>query len=384
MMKVCHISDSLRPGIGLTQVILDLMRCDTIVTKCLYIGTGIIDARFPECSIVRLTPDKVNLAVFARYFLGFSILLSLKREDYRVLHVHTRKGDYLCVIGKILGYKILRTQHVTYDENVTSKQPFKKATLRRFRNILLQRNWWIDRWVGVSETAKHYIMQRWDVPASKIEVIYNGIDVDKFTPLCLKLKNDLRRHYGWSEEWTVCLMVGALVPRKRYLELLDTFELICRSNRAVRIVIVGEGSLHNQVESKIHSLNLSENIVLLGLRDDVSELMKSADIFVHGAVGEAFGLVIAEAMSSGLPVIAIRGQGPAEIIQNGIDGILVENASSENYALALLPLIRDHKLRAILGHSAQESAGSNFSVDRMLSNYAEQYANLIMHSPKSL
>jgi glycosyltransferase involved in cell wall biosynthesis len=347
--RICHITDNLRPGVGVSAVTLELV--SEFEAAVLHIGNDEVDPAFGDISRAQGTRAIVEA------------LWHFKRAGYRILHVHSRRADTACLIGKALGFKTVRTHHIVYPEQLSSLN-----IAAQFRNRLSGRTFWIDRWVAVSKTARRYIEHRWQIPSSRITVVYNGVDTEKFSPPSASERQKLRRTLGWADDWKVCLSVGTLTNHKRPLEVIAAFAAV--TDPLVRLVIVGEGSLRSQVEAAARS---SDRILLLGPRGDVPDLMKAADILIHAATGEAFGLVVAEALSSGLPAVVMGGQGPAEIIEDGRTGVVVFSDDISALSSGIARTLQG----AVNMRRAARAASGRFSKHKMLSRYREIYSELL-------
>ncbi len=382
--KVCHITDNLKPGVGLPKVILAIMRAaenrDSMDT-CLYIGNGHFDATFDDYPVENL--GYINRIYFKPKKLCQLVLVlkKLRSEGVSILHAHTRKGDTVCQLGKLMGFKTIRTQHITY-ANLCHSDTLVSGVLRKVRALLTFNTWWMDQWVGVSKAAKSYINSRWCIPGSKIEVIYNSVDTSVYSPASDSQKQALRDKLGWKLNETVLIAVGTLVHGKCYEMMIAAFAKIHEQHDNARLVIVGDGCLRHELPKQIDSLGLNSCADLLGLRNDVPDLMKAADMLIHTGVGEAFGLVICEAMSSGLPVVAPKGQGPAEIVLDGVNGLLFEPLSVSDCTEKLNMLIDDRNLRRCYSKNARIHVQNKFSSEAMEDLYCCLYKDVVARAKR--
>lgn len=178
---------------------------------------------------------------------------------------------------------------------------------------------------------------------------------------------------GWADPGAdkdrhVLLSVGRLDPQKDHATLLRAFALIASSYPAWLLRIIGEGPLRPELEHLAQELGLERQISMPGVTSDIGAEYRAADAFVISSRYEAFGLVTAEAMSYGLPVVGfIDCPGTNELIQAGRSGLLVEARPERVTALseALGELMRDPQLRCQLGQEGLKSVSSGYSTQRV-------------------
>lgn len=168
---------------------------------------------------------------------------------------------------------------------------------------------------------------------SSAMTIYNGINLSKFE------KQEIKKHPILNEinclDYKIILAVGRLNVQKDYPNLLKAISILKNtSDQLFKVVIVGDGDQRSVIENLIKNLNLSSDVVLLGRRSDIPQLMSAADIFVLSSEYEGFGLVVAEAMACETFVVATDCGGVKEVM--GGYGLMVKPQDSEALAAALL------------------------------------------------
>jgi glycosyltransferase involved in cell wall biosynthesis len=140
--------------------------------------------------------------------------------------------------------------------------------------------------------------------------------------------------------------VGSFVPKKNQSFLLDVLEiLIGQYHVETRLVLLGDGPLRSMLREKVTQKRLESYVEMPGNVSNVAEYFHEADVYVHSAWYEPFGLVLLEAMAAGLPVVALDGRGNRDIIQDGINGFLLEENDPGHFARTLLQLRDDAELR---------------------------------------
>lgn len=213
-----------------------------------------------------------------------------------------------------------------------------------------------------------------------MRVIYNGSDVTRFAPG--PASEVLRAELGLEAGSLVVGIVGRLVRWKGHPEFLRMAALVAKNVPNVRFLIIGDttfgpGSYGNELRELVETLGLAEKVVFTGGRDDVPELMRLLDVFIHASITpEPFGLVITEAMAAGLPVIASSLGGPKEIVQDGRNGFLVDPRDHRVCADSVIRLCQDEKLRTSLGEAARQTVVERFSITNFSMQMADVYRQL--------
>lgn len=183
-----------------------------------------------------------------------------------------------------------------------------------------------DKVFAISEFVKMAGMEAYGLKEEKIAVVYNGVDVERFS-----VNQETQPHCG-----TELIFVGRLIREKGVHLLLEAMnrlpaEVNCHAT------VVGFGSEYENLRSQAESLNLDGRVDFLGKRMDVPQLLQKADWFVHTAIcQEGFGITLVEAMAAGKPCIAFNGGGIPEIIDDGANGFLVEMGSVEALVQSIL------------------------------------------------
>lgn len=149
------------------------------------------------------------------------------------------------------------------------------------------------------------------------------------------------------------ISVGRLAKEKGYLDLIEVFKIVHKKYPDWKLNIIGDGEEKELIENKIQNYKLENNIILQGYKNkkELDEIYKKSSIYVMTSYTESFGLVLVEAESYGIPILALdSAQGAKEIIQNGENGYLVANRNLNEMAEKIINLIEDENLRKSLGN----------------------------------
>jgi len=189
-------------------------------------------------------------------------------------------------------------------------------------------------------------------------------------------KFDLKKIIKKSSDSIIFINVANLRAEKNHLLLIKSFARLKDHIPRAKLLLAGDGVMRKKIEKTIQELELKNDVVLLGRRNDIRELLKACDIFVLTSISEGLPLAMLEAMMAKLPVISTRAGGTEEIIKNGINGYLV-NSDEKLISKYMLKLASDLKLRKKLGNTGRLMVEKKYSLDTMTKNYINLYNKLL-------
>jgi glycosyltransferase involved in cell wall biosynthesis len=227
--------------------------------------------------------------------------------------------------------------------------------------------------VTVSEYSSKKIVQFYKINKTKIRMVPNGVDPQRFRPV--EDLEKVKHRIGINGKRCI-LFVGRLIPRKGLLFLIEAARQVVKENKETMFVIVGDGPLKNHLTSFLKREKLADNFVFLGdVSDDMLILLYNCcDIFTLPSIQEGQGIALLEAQATAKPVVAFNVGGISEFVLNRQTGLLVKPDSIE-LANAILNLLSNKSLREKMGHLGREFVCDNFSWDicakKMLQVYNE-------------
>ena len=230
----------------------------------------------------------------------------------------------------------------------------------------------VDGFIAASHAIKQILVSD-GIPAGRIEVVHDGIDVEKIQhrPVI-----DVHAEYWLPHGVPVIVNVGALVGHKGQKYLIEAMPLVLREVPDAHLIIFGEGDLRAPLEKQIKQLALAKRVLLPGFREDVMSLMKSADLFVMASVTEGLGSAVLDAMAMGHAVVGTRAGGIPEAVVPDETGLLVEPADAKALAAAIVRLLKDAALRKQLGEAGRARVTEHFGVDRLVDGTLEAYSRI--------
>ncbi|MBI5055817.1 MAG: glycosyltransferase family 4 protein [Nitrospirae bacterium] len=234
--------------------------------------------------------------------------------------------------------------------------------------------------IAISEMVKKNIIDNYKVPPSDIEVIYNGVDTNKFHPANReKFRHEIRRKHGLTENDFVVLFMGSGFERKGVGALIQAVE---RVKEPVAVLIVGKGkhppvSPLNKGGIKGGAFQYKHKIIFCGPQKDNYKYYAAADIFVFPTIYEPFGNVHLEALASGLPVITTRNSGASETIKDGLHGFVIERPEDVAAISEKIKYFMDNrdKLES-MSQNARQLAGE-FTFEKHIEKIRELYQRVI-------
>lgn len=249
--------------------------------------------------------------------------------------------------------------------------PRRKRIL--FNRLMLRRG---DRVIGVGESVRRALIDNEGIPPGRVGVIHNGVDVAAFEDAAAH-RADVRRELHIGDEDLVVAQVARLDHLKDHATAIRTIARVARRRGDVRLLLVGEGPEQEMIEAEVFAHRLDDNVRLLGLRGDVPRLLGAADLFLLTSISEGIPVTLIEAMAAGLPVVATKVGGVAEIVERESSGLLASPGDDEALAEAVLRLAEDRSRREAMGRQGRRRACDLFSQERMHQGYRDCYEEML-------
>ena len=302
-----------------------------------------------------------------------TFLETIKANDLIHVHGHPYLSSFLAAkIAKRYAKPLVLTQHNTFIEYNNIFDTVEKLNdLAVGKQVLME----ADKIIVVSNATRNYILSLGADPA-KIDVLHNGVDLERFKPLP-DVKGEMRKKLGIPEEMCVVLTVRRLVYKNGIDTLLDSAEIIVKKNPKLVFVVVGRGPDFEEVKEKIAQLGMQRNFRLTGFvsDEDLPFYYNVADLFaLPSKSGEGLPLVALEAMACGLPVTATNVGGISEVLNEDY-GKLVPPNSPDSLAEAVLEFSR--KDLSALRKGLRTMIEQKYSWDTNVKKLGEIYEELI-------
>ena len=365
-IRVLHIIPSLNKG-GAERITLDICKRLALRSDCEVLLVLMRDDRsyeIPNYIPYKITSSRVKLSVWKknRYQLtDLNQIINMFQPT--IIHSHLFEAELLSrgLIKKGVTY----ITHV--HDNICQFSPFQThASLKRKISDYYERFWIFRRYakaknqfISISSDTTRYLQQV--LPSNFLPRIFplsNAIDYSRFysgQSRCIS-KGKLR-----------LISVGSLVPKKNQQLLIEIASLLRTNEIDFELLILGDGPERAHLEEEIAVNGLTGFVKLLGNVNDVPFYLHQADLFIHPAIYEPFGLVLLEAMAVGLPVVSLDGGGNRDILVDGKNGFLIPSNDPHLFVEKILHLSTHPNQYAIMSDFAQ-----HFSKQYDISTYIDQ------------
>lgn len=368
IVRIAYLIDSLRIGGTEKQLAEIVKRLDPDRFEPV-----IICIRESNTEFIRDIQCEIKEIQF-RSFKSFKAVMAL----FKLIHfLRSRRIDIVqtffvdATLFGVIGAKLAGVRKI-----ISSRRDLafwhSRGTLNAFGFV----NRWVDRfWVNSSAVGRH--LERLEkVPDSRIDVMYNGIDLDAF-----QRQDGNGGDEGGGPAATVNHVVGIVANLNREVKRVDLFiraaALVGRRFTSVRFWIVGEGHLRESFEALGLELGLEDRLRFFGSRSDVAAIARDFSVGVICSDSEGFSNSILEYFALGVPVVATDVGGNPEIIRHGVDGYLVGKGDHEMLANRINELVGDDQLRTDMGRRGWEKVSQQFAWPSRIEEIQRYYRSLM-------
>lgn len=292
----------------------------------------------------------------------------LSSSPPQLIHSHRYKENILAILAAGPGgsIKLIATQH-GLPEFAGKKPSFAVRFKSRANFHVLSR--YFTKTVAVSEDVRNVLVKHCAFRKENVEVIHNGIEIPSAIP-----PKDAAGPFVIGSS-------GRLFQVKDYPLMVDIARTIADLDEEnIRFELAGEGPERSVIEALIQRYELQNRFVLKGHQDDVNPFYRGLAIYLNTSVHEGIPMTILEALAHGLPVIAPAVGGIGEIIENGVDGFLINSRHPRDFAEKCLLLRENKELRERMSRSARCKAEQAFSAERMAESYYRLYCRTSLPS----
>jgi glycosyltransferase involved in cell wall biosynthesis len=366
---ICHVIHAL--GVGGAEVLADQMirrmsdefRCVVAVLDDIGdIGDRLIQDGFTVEHLHRRPGVDWRCAKRLREYAD--------REGAQVLHAHQYTPFFQAMLsrGMIWRRPVIFTEHGRHYPDLPS---WKRSLVNR---LLLKK---CDRLIACGGAVQQALIRNEGLPESRIEVIYNGVDLKALSRASSDARPRLRQELGLNHDDFVAVLVARLHPLKDHATALRAVARARHEIPELRLLLVGEGDQRESVERIIKANGLESIVTLAGTRTDVADLLSASDVFLLSSLSEGIPLTVIEAMAARRPVISTSVGGLPELIEHRVTGLLAPVGDDAALARHLSDLYRLPDLRSSIAEAAHRNVVRKFSLDGMLNRYREVYREVL-------
>jgi len=365
-VRVLHVNTHMNIG-GIGQYIVSLAKAlKQRRIECLVASSG----GELEAELVRMDIRHIDLDMKTKFEFGPKVFRSssqlariIKEKKIDLVHAHTR-------VSQVASYLASRRAGVPYI-----------ATCHGYFNAKLSRrlfDTWGEKVVAISEAVGAHLEKDFNVNPARIEVIYNGIDLGRFTNVysagqIMRAKRSLGIQQG-----DVVGTMGRLSSVKGQKFLIEAMKEIASKSKDTKCLIIGSGREEEALKDLARSLGLEKRVIFTGAAYiDIPLYLACMDIFVLPSIEEGLGLALLEAMSLGRPCVASATGGIVNIVNDGINGILAPVGDSSAIANAVLRILNDKELAKNMSENAKGFVRGRFSIEAMADKMIGLYERAI-------
>lgn len=304
------------------------------------------------------------LDLFCGCFYSLLVFYNIKKVRPEVIHLNNHLDQW----SSVLSARLAGLPCIIHQRAFASPSRLLRFSAR-----------YAERIITISDAIKEQLISI-GIEGNKIITIYNTIDLPAESP-CFGNINTLTK-MGIDGRPT-CAVFGRITTWKGQHVFIKALAIVKKEIPNICGIVVGSapkgaGSYLKELKSLVQELSLNENIIFTGYISNVIQLYSEIDVITHTSVEpEPFGRTIIEAMNIGKPVIATAMGGPLEIIEDGVDGFLIEPDNALSLAEQIIILLKDETKRDSIGMNAQRKIKQKFSLERQANKLRNIYLYII-------
>jgi glycosyltransferase involved in cell wall biosynthesis len=285
---------------------------------------------------------------------GVTVVLSqgLGSLDFLLLSIRSESARVWWTIQNALF--TLRPEHLSRHAWLLRPKRFAHRWLYRLGAARM------DGIIAVSDETAEAFVQHVGCRSDQVRVVYNAVDTERL-PVAVP-RPDIRAELEFEPGVHLMIMVGTFKRQKGHSYLIEAAAKICPRYPHLRILLAGDGELRRAIEDAVGELGLQQQIVFLGTRRDVPEILAAADSFVMPSLWEGLSLALMEAMASSLPVVATDVSGSRLAVLDGVTGWIVEPGDAHALDEAMDRILEDPTRSRAMGQAGRARAEELFSV----------------------
>jgi len=336
-------------------------------------GESVVEQLRQDGFRVHTVPMKRNISIIDDAISILRLYKFIRQEKFAIVHTQTSKAGF---IGRTAA-KLAGTPIIIHTAHAFPFHPYLKPATRRFYIALeklaatLADLIMVDTEAVRNDGIRHRIKE-----PSKVLTVNMGINLDRFSPDRVDAEN-LREEFGLDPERPVVGTITRLVPDKGLDCFLYSAAQVAKVIPDTRFLIAGDGPLRQALERLTEELGIMANVIFTGFRSDIPELLSIMDVFVLPTLREGFGVVFAEAMAMGKPVVGSDIGPVAEVVVDGETGFLVPPGEPALFAQKTLLLLMDKDRRQQMGMAGRKRVEDLFDEKLMFQKIEVEYRRLL-------
>jgi L-malate glycosyltransferase len=278
--------------------------------------------------------------------LSYETSKIIKKEKPDIIHMHSPGALCRGVLASMLSDVPVKIY--TYHHTLDSIRPKESFILRLFMHKM-------SKITAVAKKVREGIINKLKINPSRIEVIINGINPEKFNKKTDE--HEIRKSIGLDEKDKIVSIVAELREDKDHITLIRAFSKVAEKEKYAKLLIIGpdKENLKERIRKEIHRNHLENKAILLGERKDIPEILRITDVSaLSSSSHEATSMFLLESMASSKAVVATDVGGNPEIVEDGVNGFIIRPRNPSEMAEAIIKLLADKKLRDKMGREGKK------------------------------
>lgn len=361
-MKIAFITEHFNPGLGGAETYMSDFAKFLILKGHevhFYTQDDLGEYEGIKFHIIKVT----GLARKVRWMQWLSFLKKARRE------AESEGFDIVMGTGKCLGVNVFQPHggvvRASHRQNAILVRNPLHIVLKKISNLISPKHIIARRiekqqynnpdtvFVAISEMVRSHMKEFYNVPDSKIELVYNGIDTSRFAPVDDDQRDQAKTKLGLPLDKVIYSVVAHNFKLKGIREIIESAVLIKKKTSDFLIVVAGYGK-QKAFKRQAEQAGVLENIEFLGAVKTPEDVYRASDVYVQPTWYDPCSLVVLEAMAAGLPVITSKFNGAGEFIEHGKDGFIISKPSARDELSSAMLKLMDKDLRISQGSSARE------------------------------
>jgi len=306
----------------------------------------------------------------------------IRRERPDILHTHTAKAGTVGRVAALLAGRrrppvVVHTFHGHVLRGYFG--PLRSWLFRQLERWLASRT---TALIAVSPQVRDDLVALGIAPAERFVVVRLGIELGERVAAEQNGRAESRRHPGIEPNRFAVGWIGRMTAVKRTDDVLLAFKQLRKDGVDAVLCMVGDGPDRPGLERRAHELGIVRDTLFLGYQEDVAPFYAAFDALVLPSSNEGTPVSAIEALAAGRPVVATRVGGVPDVVDEGVDGFLVEPGATDELAARLAELARDPKLRERMGKAGRERVLPRYAVERLVDDVDLLYRSLLSADKK--
>ena len=377
-LKICHVITRMNIGGAEENTLLTcmgLVKKGHDVTLVTGPSTGpegnlLAHSDTTGLNIVEIPELVRSISPFKDWRTYRKLLKLFRKESYDVVHTHASKAG---ILGRFAAFDahVPFIAHTVHGQAFHPFQPWiKNIAFKCAERLAANRS---DRIYAVAQAMIDQCVAANIAPAEKYKVVYSGMDLSSF--MNAVPNPELRAKLGIPEGAPVIGVIARMFPQKGYEDLLRIAPEIAGAFPEARFLLLGDGTMRQEIEKRIQADGLSRQFVFTGMvpPSDVCNYLPFMSIVVHLSYHEGLPRTAVQALAAKVPVVAYPVDGTPEVVEDGVTGYLPSLRNLRQVSGRVIELLRNAELRRVMGETGQERVKARFDTQRMVDTLNNEY-----------